>query len=191
MAGVRVYPSDGYLRFKIDVIDLTIDANSFCYDSQGRSLYERYGFDIDLNRDRFKTAAPNYSGAFHIQGAPYPPGYKMTFNPQLIKQNVKSTLLQIENLNQSQPCLFYNKIIPIQETGTSVTRNRAKIGPLLPQEAPNTNLFFPIMNIANFRVLEKIPWQQESSFKNAWTLQISFEEWDLDKPIPPLGNDIN
>jgi len=184
MAGIYVYPSDGYLRFQVGAIDLTINANSFSSESQGQTPFERYGFDIMPSRKRFRTAQPNYSGAFHFEGAPYAAGYEMTFNPQRLKQGVKAQLIEIEKLNQYQSCLFYNKLIPIQETGSELTRNRAKIGDFLPPEAPNTILFFPIMKIYNFKIISETAWQQENSYKNAWTLETSFEEGDLDAPVP-------
>jgi hypothetical protein len=183
MSGLRVYPTNGYHSFTLGALTITLDAAAFVYDAQGRTLFERFGYDRRQNIEAFATASPNYSGASSWDGTPYDVGYTFKWDLQLIKESTYFGLLALQQRQQTGKGFIrlVDYLWPMQE---DQPRKRAKKGPLLTPFVAGTDLFYPQFNLINFKIEEDMCWQQENQYKNARTIKITADEGDLDIPVP-------
>ena len=183
MSGLKVYPSDGFHSLTLGALTITLNAAAFVYDSSGRSLFERFGYDRRRNLAAFATATPNYSGASNWDGPPYNVGYQFEWNLQLVKESTYFGLLALQERQQTGKGLirFVDYLWPIQE---DQPRTRAKKGALLTPFVAGTDFFYPQFNLVNFKIEEETPWQQENRYKDGWTIKITATEGDLDVPVP-------
>jgi hypothetical protein len=189
MAGLRVYPVGGYHSFTLGALTITLNAAAFTYDAAGRSLYERYGYDRKLQIEQFATASYNYSGASHWQGPAYNPPYAFEWYLHGVKESIYFNLLTMQRRQQSGKGFirFVDYLWPLEEDSP---RTRAKKGPVLTAYTAGTDLFYPQFDLVNFKIESEVPWQQDSRFKDQWSLKITAAEADADRVVA-IANDIN
>jgi hypothetical protein len=189
MAGLRVYPIGGYHSFTLGALTITLDAAAFTYDSSGRSLYERYGYDRKLQIEQFATASYNYSGASHWQSSSHGIPYTFSWHLQGIKESVYYNLISLRDRQQSGKgnIRFVDYLWSLQEIQP---RKRAKVGPILTSYTPGDDFFYPQFDLVNFKIEDETPWQQASRFKDEWNLKITADEADADRVVA-IANDIS
>lgn len=186
--GLRVYPTGGYHRFFLGTLDVTLNSAAFTFPTTGRPLYERYGYDRLQQVEQMAATTYNYSGASHWKGPSYAAPYQFSWYLQGITPQIYSNLqtLQRRQLSTKTFIRFLDYLWPLEE---DTPRTRARVGALLTPLTAGTAFFYPQFNLANFRVEEPIPWEQEGvRHKDSWTVKVTAIEADAHAPAPLIDD---